>query len=1393
MTFSRKRNNFYTWPLMIILALALYCNNVRAQEETPAFSIQKYNITSGLSSDYIRAICQDSEGYIWLASSNGLNRFDGYSSKSYKPDYNKPNTFTNLDFNSLTEDKDGNLWIGTDHSGVFIFNKQTQSVEIIDRSDTTGLAILDNNINHVYCDSRQRVWICTFSGLNMYDIHTGKMSSYSGIAESGKPYPLGTITFTYEDSRGKILIGSWGNGLYTYNEDTDDFNRFILGRPENLNDSINRVNSILEDPDGNYWLGTWEGGLLKTKFEDYKELVVLQHYNMNFGEEYTISSNIIYCLYLDDKDQIWAGTPYGINIISDHNSSKPIISLIQAGSNFTDLGNNDIFDIYEDQSGIIWVATGGGGLNMIDPTLRNIKGYTIPVIEENHENQSIRSFIIDTDSSLLVGVNGLGFGRYDLENESIIPYSQISRFNGLPRNLNAATCFYTDTKNNLWIGSRYSGLFMISARTGLAQQFLNYDPVTGDRSRQINKIYEDHYGSIWIGTNNGLFKLVSESENPTYQLYRYLPDENDPSAIIGEFISAIFEDSDSVLWIGTLGGALNVSKNRQGEHLGMKFEHYIAQTEDLSAIRSNIIYDVIEDRENRIWIGTGTAGIALFDKQNKSFTHFFKQVGVQEDAVFDIIENENELWLSTKNGLIRFSHRAKDDFRIEEFSVGDGLMGNFCIDGAFYKSEKGQIFAGGYSGFNVFYPDELISNPFVPPVVVTNISVADRSVNVYEAMKNGMEIKYSENNINVEFSSLSFSQAEKNKFAYMMKGLDNDWNRTDFRGRKINYTHLPPGNFTLLLKASNNSDTWNEVPLELLIHVKPHPARSWWAILIYGVFLTSVLIIIYRFQINNIKINQAYDIEKLERKKDENINQFKFRFFTNISHELLTPLSVLTFSVENLMESGEKNKDLLKIMERNLRRTMQLISQLLDFRKVESERMTPLVSKGRVDTFLEQICQNINPIADKKNIKVSLIGNYNEKIYFDPDKLDKIFSNLMSNALKYTPNSGQIIIEYKIYKKEGKNWLQTDVTDSGKGIDPEMQGQVFERFYQVKSVTGKTFGAGIGLALAKNLVETHKGFISVENTEELGARFSVHIPVSLESYSESEILNEEMNYQTVNHIVDHDASLLPVENSGNEEAVNDDRKTILIVEDNSDFRNLVKEHFSYYYNTVEADNGESGYEVCLQNQPDLVITDMMMPRMNGIELCNKIKNNIETSDIIVILLTAKTDEETRYESFLANADSYIAKPINIRTLYTRVESLLEQRARLVSKYSTGINQTIPETGLSALDKELIEGIRSIIEDKLLNTELNVLALSKEVGMSTSNLYRKITRLTGMAPVEFIRFIRLQSAASMILTQAVNISEAAYASGFNDLSYFSKSFKKQFEMSPKAYQKKFNSA
>ena len=873
-------------------------------------------------------------------------------------------------------------------------------------------------------------------------------------------------------------------------------------------DTINRVVEILQDRDGFYWMGTWEGGLFKVQLDTSSGIIILQHYNMNAPGTGKLSSDIIYCLYESNNGNIWAGTPYGLNIISGHRSGNPDVDLIQSGDQPWNISHNDLFHIFEDRSGIIWLATGGGGLNKINLSLRNIESHTIPEIVEFHETQSIRSFIVDQDGSLLVGVHGLGFGKYLPDKDIFIPYNEMERFDALPGNINAATCFMRDARNNLWIGTRYSGLFMISGETGQTSHFLYFDPVTGDRSRMINVIYEDQYEYIWAGTNTGLFKLVPSGNDPTYSIYRYLPDENDPGSIQGEYISAIFEDTDSVLWVGTVGGALNLLKNIPGQHNQLQFRHFYPEAGNPGAIRSNIVFDIREDAKKRIWIGTGTAGLALYDRQNGTFTHYLKQAGVREDAVYDIIEVGDELLLSTNNGLIRFRERGPQDFQVEVFTSEDGLLGNFFIEGAFYKAPNGKIFAGGYYGINVFDPDELASNTYIPQVAITGIWIGDEPLNVYDAMENGLLLKYNQNNLRVEFASLSYTQPSKNKYAYLLEGLDNNWQRGNYENRIVTYSHIPPGSYTLLLNASNNSDVWNDSPLEMPIRVKPHPARSWWAMLIYIVVTIGILATIYTFQINNIKIKQAYEIEKLEQKKDENINQFKFRFFTNISHELLTPLSVLSFSIENLFQRKKWDGERMEIMDRNVKRIMHLVSQLLDFRKMESGSMRPMVSPGRIDHFVNQICQNLQPLAEKKNIEVSLEGSGEKLIYFDPDKLDKIISNLMSNALKYTPDNGQILIHYKMYEKEGGLWLQLSVTDSGKGIEPEMFGHVFERFYQVKSVTGKTFGAGVGLALAKNFAENHKGSIEMENAPGLGARFTVHLPVSVESYSEEEILHE---------------------------------------------------------------------------------------------------------------------------------------------------------------------------------------------------------------------------------------------------------------------------------------------
>ncbi len=1387
------KNQFLSFFFLSFLVTA--CSYALAGGQTDGFYVSaRHNINTGLSSNFIREVYQDNEGFLWIASDNGMNRFDGYVTDIYKPETIGERNFGSLDFNSIAEDKQGNLWFGTVHSGVNVFNKKTEAVTVIDRNGASGHAILDNNINHVFCDSKGRVWISTFDGLNLYCPLTEQMRAFSGEERSGKNDPFGTITYVYEDSNNRILIGTWGNGLYIYDEEADRFTQLTIDSNVLPNDSVNRIYRIKEDHLGNYWLGTWEGGLFKTRIYDYSSLEVLQHYSIHSDETFRIASNIVYSLYQDKGGSVWAGTPYGLHIIKNHQANEPEIVLIQSGEGSHHISQNDVYSIYEDWAGNIWLATGGGGLDMVNPGYQKIASYNIPDIIDLPDNQTIRSILLDRDSVLLTGVHGLGFGEYNLSENKFVHYSEIPRFKGLPKSLNAATCFHEDQIGNLWIGTRYYGLFRICYETHEAEHFLYFDPVTTDRSRLINVIYEDRLGQLWVGTSNGLFKLAKSSHEGKFEIFRFLPERDNDQSLQGEFISTIFEDSNDQLWIGTVGGGLSVVKNHDDRHSPLNFNHFKAKKDKPGSIRSNIIYSIRENKHGQLFIGTGTAGLALYHPENNSFTHFFRDEGFREDAVYDIIEDGRNLWLTTNRGIIRFSQEQLPgmDYRVEVFTSEDGFQSDVFINNASYRADDGRIFVGGYHGFNVFHADDLFRNTYVPPLAITGIRAGGEKINVYEALENGLDIKHNQNNFRISFSALSFFHSKKNIYAHKLEGLDPDWRKTDHDGRVISYAYLPAGSYTLKMKGANSSGVWNESYISLPITIKPHPLRSWWAMVLYATLITIIVVIVYYFLISNYRIKQAYAIEKIERKKEENLNQFKFRFFTNISHELLTPLSVLSFSIEDLSLNKLKDNGTLDIMDRNVKRIMHLISQLLDFRKVEKGSMKPLVSPVNTSLFIEKMSSSLQPLADKKNITVLLRGHIDKTIYFDLDKMEKILCNLLGNAVKYTPEGGKILIRYHLYDKKEIKWLQVDVIDSGKGIEADKIDKVFERFYQVKSVTGRTFSVGIGLALAKSLVENHKGFIHVKNEKGMGARFSINIPVSPEAYDKVEILEEEVDYQSQRFIMDCSDSLLPEQEEDDNDIQcqeEDPTKTLLIVEDNHDFRQLLKRHMDNYYDVLEAENGETGYRVCLEKQPDIVITDMMMPVMNGIQLCKRIKNNINTSHIIVIMLTAKTNEETRYQSYLANADSYIAKPVDVRTLHTRVESLLARHDQMKQKYASGKMPFFDRNGISRLDREFLKNVKSIVADKLTNTEMNVHALSMEVGMSKSNLYRKIIKLTGMSPVEFIRYIRLQSAAEMIVKEGLNVSEAAYACGFNDLSYFSKSFKKLFGTSPKKFQQK----
>jgi len=1350
----------------------------------------KMDNRNGFSSDYLTDIIQDKEGFLWITSMNGINRFDGYDLKIYKPRFNDKNGFASHEFKAVTIDKEGNYWFATLHSGINVYNKKTGEVRVINTRGPANQIILHDFVNDIFCDSKGRIWISTDGGLNMFDPQENRMYTYTSEMNPGKNNPQGVISSVYEDSKGQIFICSNGNGLFLLEEKRNDFISFKIPLSYDLIGWVNRIHTIIEDSHGRYWIGTWGNGLFQAEISKNNGLTILRHLH-NRTKENKLKTDLITCFHIDRSGALIIGTTSSLHILTNPGSINEKLTIVEVGEGENQISNCEITQIFEDRSGILWFTTAGGGLNKFDTGSKQFTTCSIELKGVRLDPQIITSFYQNPNGDLMIGTQGIGFGKYSIEKDEFTDYRNLVQYRNLPRDLNTAICFFKDSKGLLWIGERFYGIYIVDENSGKAVNYSRQENVSGFDSRRVNVIKEDPMHNIWVGTESGLYKFVRLNEPGKFQVFRFRSAKDNPYSISGDYINSLYFDSNQTLWITTNKG-LSKLETPLNINFPLVFKNYSVSKNNANGLRSNVLYSMYEDELKRFWIGTGGEGLSLFDRENEKFTHFSRNVGLKGDAIYDIIPGkDNSLWLTSDQGLIKFSYKNNKKPVIESYTYEDGLQGNIFLPGSSYKDSQGNIYIGGYHGFNFFNPENLQLNQSIPEMAFTKIETSNNEVNIFDALKNGLITTHKDKSFSIGFTALSYSQPTKNMFSYILEGFDQEWNIVNYTGRTVTYKNVPPGDYTFKVIASNSSDLWNATPLELKITVKPHPFETWWALLFYGIVFFGILIWINYILINNTKIRHSFEIEKLERIKEENINEFKFRFFTNISHELLTPLSIISCSVEDLTKNLKINKENLHVMSNNVNRLLRLITQLLDYRKMETNNMKPLVTKIDINHFFREICESFQPFSDKKFISTYLNGEIGQEIFVDPEKLEKIVSNLLSNAFKYTPEYGKIFFNYNLVHEDLTSWLCVEIIDSGQGIHISNIQQIFDRFYRVKSITGKTFGTGIGLALTKNLVEVHKGVINVENDPNYGAKFSFKIPVSKEAYSEDQIADETGVYLIKEFSVGFGDSSDSSAESAVQTPTEKGTAKILVVEDNIEFRRLIANYLSYYFEVFEASNGVEGYEMALKESPDLIVSDVMMPEMDGIEFCQKIKNNIETSHILVILLTAKVGDEARFQSYKSGADSYIPKPVSFKVLHARIDSLIDLRQQIIKRFSSGIMPEIKEINISGMDNNLLKMMKSEVEKNISDPDLNVNRLSEKLQLSSSMLYRKLTKLTGMSPVEFIRNIRIEHSAQLLKSSDSNVSEAAYNSGFNDLSYFTKCFKTHFGVTPKNYKKKYS--
>lgn len=1343
---------------------------------------------NGLSSDFVSEIVQDNDGFMWFATQDGLNRYDGYSIKKYKSRFPGGSYFESDAFDCIEVAQNGDLWLGTKHYGIYVFNPRTEEVRHISTDTSKRLFIHDNQIQDLHCDSRGRIWISTYHGIARFDPNINKIVSYRENYNNPEEAPLGNVSIIYEDSKGRILFGTWENGLYIYDEERDGFKNIIINQA--ILDPVGkaRIWSLLEDKYGYLWIGTWGSGLLQTRLLENSIQYIDHYYYGSAKQARNLCGNIIFSLKQTEDNAIWVGQSRGLNIITNPYEKNSELLVYSEDDSDTQISKSEVYDIFQDVSGSMWLATMGGGVNKVDLKRYRFDLFKVTDQTSELESQVVNSILPVSPNEHLIGVRGLGIGLYNYDKRSFTGFGELEMFDGIPSDLNSVLTALKDSRSNLWLGTRYLGLLRKDAESGTWDTIIQRNFFSESAPFSVTCMLEDKFNHMWIGTTEGLIRLVYNYDSEQYTIETITTDQENPGSLKGENVTSVFIDSEHVLWITTEDGGINRLVNGLRDDSDLEFEnfnHVSGQEKNPGGKGANVI---VEDDQHMLWIGTCSDGILQYDRGTGRFKSWSNIIDLIGSSVYNIIPDEaNVIWLTTNKGLVRLSSEGQE-INIQNFDHEDGLQSNIFNRGAWVIDEEGLIYLGGNYGINRFNPLEYRVNDFIPPVVITDVKLNNKAVTPERVKNRELVLKHDENNVVFTISALSYSQVRKNKFSYKLGGFDEDWIMTDYNNRNAVYTNIPPGKYTFLAKAANNSWVWNPDPVEFSVRVKPLPLFSKTALVIYIVFISGIITLFVNVRFKTLKAQQALAIEKIERTKNDNINEFKLRFYTNISHELLTPLSIISHGINDISENPGTDKVLLKSLKLNLKRLTVLINQILDFRKLETGSMQLNVSLTSCDHVVRKVYNLYSSYAKHKHIDFQVSCDMDKLIYLDEEKTETILTNLVSNAFKYTGENGKIRISCSLEGEGKEKILDLSVSDTGIGIDEKDMGHIFERFYQAESNQLNSSGAGIGLHLVKNLVELHKGTISVKGDQDgMKTTFLVSLPVYKGAYAKDELKISHKKDLDISSLVydldDFDETLVP---GFTETHMQDKNFKVLVVEDNTNLRSYIINHLGEYYEVLEASDGLKGYEMAVHEHPDLIVSDLMMPEMDGIEFCKKIKDDVNNNHIIFILLTAKISNADRSEGYLAGADSYITKPLNIKLLLSRIDSLRKQREKLKEKYVLGVSEIDKVDEISPRNFSFMKQITNEVIKNMSNPELNVSMLAQMVNLSHSTLYRKMQSISGMSPNEFIRNIRINEAARLINNTDLTITEILTQIGFNDHSYFTRCFKKKFNKTPKEF-------
>jgi signal transduction histidine kinase/ligand-binding sensor domain-containing protein/DNA-binding response OmpR family regulator len=1344
--------------LMMTLSGFLITENAAGAVKGNSLSFDYYSQENGLPNNQIQCIFQDKKGWMWFGTTTGLSRFDGYRFANY---LNKTDDTTSLSGNLVRviyEDKKGRLLIGTENGGLSEFNRDQEcfSHPYKNHPFFADRAI---SVNAITEDDSGNLWIGTDLSLLKIDKSNTLIKISPVFATDKTYYPENFIRVIAFDKKGRLWLGT-NNGLFFFKPETNEIQAFDL--PIKSSSQNREIWEIYIDDDGSIWTGTYSNGIFIIDPESLNaRKIILDPYAERTETVRAISKGIF--------GNYWIGTRGGLYIYS---KDKGVTGFYKHDAReIRSLSNNSVLDIFNDSKGETWIGT-RGGINLLAKSKQVFRNFTALPNDNHYLNSSIiYAFWVDDAGKIWVGTEDGGVNIYNPET-STYEYLVASGNKTGSISQNCIKAFLDDRRGNLWIGTFLGGIDVLNLKTRNIIHHRNapsnLNSLSDDRVWALGL---DRFQNIWIGTTKGVDKYDYTTGKFTHF-----------AQIAGnQQVSWISNDSEGDLWFGTPNEIIIYNPSN-----GKIIRH------------SEHSRSFIEDSDHRYWIATLDKGIALYLKDSGAKRYFSENDGLANNLAFTILEDNNrKLWISTSNGLSKFD---PDNSKFQNFTISDGLQNNQFSYSAGYKMKTGELLFGGISGFNLFNPVNILPVESDVPLVLTDLRIFNKPVPIGNNKKSILRksisetselvLNYDQNVITIEFAALNYVSSSKNLYSYLLEGFDKDWNGPG-TSRIATYTNLFPDQYVLRIKRVIPESNSPVPELKLNILIRPPYWKTWWFRGLILLTISGLIFILIRFFINREKLKNELVFERLKAKKLHELDMLKLRFFTNISHEIRTPLTLILGPLEKIISKQLPADEIpahLNLIQRNARHLDNLINQILDFRKLESGNLKLELTQSDLVSFIDDIVASFDDLAKEKEINFKF-NTLKKKLVavFDPDKVGKILNNLLSNAFKFTPSGGSVTVNLSlIFDSEDndqpgeiseKQYIEISVRDSGQGIEQSDIDKIFTRFFQAGKETGKS-GTGIGLALVRELVKLHNGKIFVTSKPGKGSKFTVRIPFETGQQEKAgEIAEPEV--PVFEPLTGSEPEIVIKEPVGNS-------KIILIVEDNADVRYFIKSHFSSLYQVLEAKNGNEGWRVALEVVPDVIISDILMPDLDGYEFCKRIKKDERTSHIPVILLTALHSKEHELEGLSLGADDYITKPFDISVLQAKIENILSIRESLKEKYTNEIILQPRNLVITSPDEKFLQKAIEAVEKNIADSSLDIERFATEVGVSRMQLYRKLHALTDMTVKEFIRGIRLKRAAQLLLQKKLTISEIAFDVGFKDLSHFRKCFKQEFGVSASEY-------